>query len=197
MFTLAGQAVSLLELVAAITGLLSVWLARRMHIATWPAGIVSVTCLAGVFHEAKLYADSTLQVAFAALSLYGWREWRRDPGAHRILPVTHIRPSEWAIIAVLGATGTAAAAMFLITRTDSPAPWPDSAILVFSLIATWAQARRRIECWMIWIGVDIVAVPLYVARELPLTAALYVGYMLLCIAAWVEWERRLHRASGS
>ncbi|HYC65500.1 MAG TPA: nicotinamide mononucleotide transporter, partial [Reyranellaceae bacterium] len=64
MLTLAGQQVSTLEIVAALTGLLSVWLARRMHIGTWPAGIVSVSCLAGVFFEAKLYADSVLQVAF-------------------------------------------------------------------------------------------------------------------------------------
>lgn len=193
MFTLAGQAVSALEVVAAVTGLLSVWLARRMHIATWPAGIVSVSCLAGVFFEAKLYADSLLQVAFAALSVYGWREWRRDPEARHVLPVTRIRASEYAAIGAIGAAGTGAVAMFLITRTDSPAPWPDAAILVFSLLATWAQARRKLECWMIWIGVDLVAVPLYVSRGLPLTAALYVAYMFLCIAAWLAWERRLAR----
>ena len=197
MLTLAGQQVSTLEIVAALTGLLSVWLARRMHIGTWPAGIVSVSCLAGVFFEAKLYADSVLQVAFAALSVYGWREWRRDPLAQDVLPVTHIRLREWLVLGLLGAAATALVALFLISRTDSPAPWPDAAILAFSLLATWAQARRRLECWAIWIGVDLVAVPLYASRGLPLTAALYLAYMMLCIAAWLQWEKRLSRASGS
>jgi hypothetical protein len=36
MLTVAGQAVSALELVAFISGLLSVWLTQRMHIANWP-----------------------------------------------------------------------------------------------------------------------------------------------------------------
>ena len=197
MFTLAGQAVPVLEVVAALSGLLSVWLARRLHMGTWPAGIVSVSCLAGVFFEAKLYADAVLQVAFAGLSLYGWREWRRDPQAQHVLPVTHMRPREWVVIGVAGALATVLVATLLITRTDSPAPWPDAAILAFSLLATWAQARRRIGCWMLWIAVDLVAVPLYASRELPLTAALYVAYMLLCIAAWLEWEKRLSRAPGS
>lgn len=192
MFTLAGQPVSVLELVAVVSGLLSVWWAQRMHIANWPAGMVSVGCLAFVFFDAKLYADATLQLALLGLCAYGW--WRWATAGKRSgdeLEVTHASPREIGVALPACAAATWAVATGLMRWTDSPAPWPDAAILVFSLLAIAAQAHRRIECWLLWIGVDLVAMPLYWSRGLPLTMALYGVFLLLCIGGWMKWKERM------
>ena len=190
MLTLAAQSISALELAAFASGLLSVWLAQRLHIANWPAGIVSVLCFAFVFFEARLYAGALLQLAIVVVAAYGWWNWARAKPGHGELRVTRSKRREIALALALGAAGTAAGATALAAWTDNPAPWPDAAVLVFSLLALWGQAHRRVECWLLWIGVDLVAIPLYWSRSLPLTAALYVLFLLLCIRGWRSWERR-------
>lgn len=190
MLTLAGQDVSALEVVAVVSGLASVWLAQRMHIGNWLAGMVSVLCLAFVFFGAKLYADSVLQLVLLAFSAYGWWHWAHARGSAGEFSVTRASAREIATATTLAPLLTWAVASALMRWTDSPVPWPDAAILAFSLVALWAQAHRRVECWLVWIGVDLIAIPLYWSRSLPLTAALYALFLLLCVGGWLKWERR-------
>jgi nicotinamide mononucleotide transporter len=189
--TLAGQTVSGLELAAFVSGLLCVWLTQRMHIANWPLGLVNGVCFFFLFWDAKLYADALLQAVFFSLGIYGWWSWARVQAAAGKLPVTRAGLPEIGAIVGLALVFTSAAASALMAWTDSPAPWPDAAILVLSLLATWAQARRRIESWVLWIVVDLISIPLYWSRSLPLTAVLYVIFLLICIAGLVGWKARL------
>lgn len=46
------QTVSGLESLAFVTGLASVWLALRLHVANWPLGLLGVACFAALFVEA-------------------------------------------------------------------------------------------------------------------------------------------------
>ena len=191
MWTFAGQTVSALELAAFVTGLLSVWLTQRMHVANWPFGLVNVVCFSVLFVEAKLYADALLQVAFFVLGAYGWWTWARAKQAAQALRVTRSSLRELLVLAALGAVGTIGVAQFLVAWTDSPAPWPDAAVLVLSLIATWAQAKCRLESWWIWIAVDVVSIPLYWSRALPLTALLFAVFLCICVAGLASWRARL------
>lgn len=183
-----------IEAIGFATGLLSVWLAQRLHVATWPASLVSVACFAFLFYDARLYAAATLQLGIAVLGLYGWRRWahaRREQGVN----VTMATTRELAAGIALAAAATTGGAWLLATRTDSPLPWPDAAVLALSLLAIWQQARGRLQCWWTWIAVDLVSIPLYASRGLPLTALLYVLFLLLCIAGWRRWRRRMLAAA--
>jgi nicotinamide mononucleotide transporter len=182
--------VSALEAAAFSTGLVSVWLAVRLRAATWPAGIASVACYAILFFEAKLYADAALQLLFIVLGFAGWHGWRRGAAASR-LAVTYASRRERILAAAISLGATAALAMFLGVLTDSPAPGLDAAIFVLSLAALWAQARKKLETWLLWIGVDLISIPVYLARELPLTAALYALFLLLCMAGLRAWRAQL------
>ena len=191
MLTVAGQSISALELVAFVSGLLSVWLTQRMHIANWPVGMFNVVCFAFLFVDAKLYADALLQVAFFVLGAYGWWSWVRTKATEGSLPVTRASLAEIFAVVLLALVFTALAASTLMAWTDSPAPWPDGSVLVLSLLATWAQARRRIESWVLWIVVDLISIPLYWSRSLPLTAILFAIFLVLCIAGLLSWSKRL------
>src|SRR5678815_3153309 len=63
------------EVLAVITGIISVYLSTRENIWSWPTALVNVALYFVVFYEAKLYADMGLQAVYFALSLYGWYEW--------------------------------------------------------------------------------------------------------------------------
>jgi nicotinamide mononucleotide transporter len=61
---------SLLEIVAALFGAVSVYLSARQRIASWPTAIVNVLLSAVVYYRARLYSDTGLQFVYFALSVY-------------------------------------------------------------------------------------------------------------------------------
>jgi nicotinamide mononucleotide transporter len=75
--------------------------------------------------------------------------------------------------------------------TNAAAPVVDAFIAGFSISAQILMARRRIENWVLWILVDIVAVGLYFSRHLYPTSALYLLFLLLSVAGLVGWRRAL------
>jgi len=43
----------------------------------------------------------------------------------------------------------------------------------------------------LWIAVDIISIPVYWSRGLPLTAILYVLFLLICLRGLVAWRAQL------
>lgn len=182
----------MLEAIASITGLVSVVLAARMHVLNWPIGIVSVVCYFVLFWDAKLYADAILQALFAVLCFWGWFAWspgRISPGAVPFSkPVSNMTRADALGTAVLTPLVLLGIGFILQNGTDSPVPWFDALIVSLSLLATALQARWRIECWFVWMAVDIVATPVYWTRALPLTAVLYAIFACICVRGWFAWN---------
>jgi nicotinamide mononucleotide transporter len=190
-FSLWGQPVTGLEVFAFLTGIGAVWYTYRLHIINWPLGIASVGCYAWLFQQARLYADASLQVAFILLGLYGWWTWARERGPRTNIRVTRAPTRESAVVMGTTVAATLLIAWVLTHYTDSPAPLIDAAIFSLSLAATYGQARARLESWWLWIVVDIISIPLYWSRGLPLTAILYVLFLLICLRGLAAWRAQL------
>ena len=58
-----------------------------------------------------------------------------------------------------------------------------------SLVSQWLLNRKRLENWIGWIIVDIIYVPLYVYKELYLTAILYALFLVMAIIGLVQWRQ--------
>jgi HTH-type transcriptional regulator, transcriptional repressor of NAD biosynthesis genes len=54
-----------IEGIAAICGLMCVWLTVRQNVLCWPTGLVQVILYIGVFYHARLYSDLILHVTLA------------------------------------------------------------------------------------------------------------------------------------
>jgi nicotinamide mononucleotide transporter len=187
-----GAPVGWAEAIGAPTGALCVWLLARQHLLNWPLGLVNNVLYVIAFWNAKLYADSSLQVVFFALGVYGWWMWvYGGASGPNTLAVRRTRPGEWVTLGVLSAAGTAGTALLLRTATDSPVPLWDASVLTLSLVATYGQARKLLECWWVWIVVDVISIPLYITRALYPTAALYALFLVLCIGGLRAWRREL------
>ncbi len=182
---------SAVEWIGALAGLSCVWLLARASIWNWPVSIVNTTLYFVVFLRARLYGEALLQVVFTLLGLYGWWSWRFGGARGAELPVRRALRVEVGVALAISIAGTAFAALVLARTTDSPVPIWDSSVLVLSLAATWAQARKVLESWWIWIAVDVISVPLYVARELYPTAVLYTLFLLICVSGLRRWRELL------
>jgi nicotinamide mononucleotide transporter len=84
--------------------------------------------------------------------------------------------------------------LFLKRFTDSTVPTADGLTTALALAATWAQSRKYLQCWWLWIAADLIYIPLYAYKQLWLTAALYVIFLGLCIAGLRAWNADLQGA---
>ncbi|MFZ9745713.1 MAG: nicotinamide riboside transporter PnuC [Opitutaceae bacterium] len=179
------------EAVATLLGLLGVGLMVRQHVWAWPVGIVQVILSGWVFWQSRLYSDVLLQVIFLVLQGYGWWTWTFGrTGAGEALPVTRLGARAGARLTVAGLVATAAWGEGMRRLTDAALPHADAFILVFSVLAQWLQARKRLESWLGWIAVNVVAVGVYGARGLLLFAGLYAVFLGLAVVGFRAWRRR-------
>jgi nicotinamide mononucleotide transporter len=191
-FFLWSAPVTWAEVFGDVAGALCVWLLARQHILNWPLGLANNVLWCVLFWHSKLYADSVLQVCFFVLGVYGWYTWLfGGAGARNSLPVRRTTRREWTWLSLSVCIATVGLGTFLDGQTDSPVPFWDASILTLSLAATYGQAQKAIECWWVWIAVDVISVPLYISRSLYPTAALYVVFGVLCVIGLREWRQAL------
>ncbi|WP_404314122.1 nicotinamide riboside transporter PnuC [Prescottella equi] len=187
-FTAFGAPTSWAEVLGFVTGAWCVWLVGRQSVWNWPIGIANNLVWILLFATAGLFADSALQIVYIALAVWGWRNWVQGR-AGETLAVTGTTGTEWVWLAGAGIAGTGALMLLLDTATSSTVPFWDAVTTVLSLLATWGQATKRWESWLLWITADLIYIPLYLHKGLTLTALLYAGFLLLCIRGLLAWRR--------
>ncbi len=179
----------LLETIAAALVLTNIMLVALRSLWNYLFALLAVSVYAYIFFEAKLYSDAGLQLFFFAVNLYGWWAWSRNKADSGAIAVEHLTlwgKTLWilgSVIAILG-WGTMMARL-----TDASYPYWDAAVAMLSVAAQILMTRRYIENWHWWIVVNAISIPLYVRKDLYLTAAIYT--LLLATAFWglLKWRR--------
>lgn len=187
-FKLAG--LPLIEVAAFVLGVGNLWLIVRQNIWNWPVGLALVTLYFWIFGYQRIYASMGLQVFFFALQIYGWHQWLHGGAGGGARTISRLDPRLGRVLLGISAAGTAALAV-LLTRTADPAPIPDSAATVLSLVAQWMMARKILEHWLVWISVDVLTIGFSLYAGLYPTAVLYAVFLVLCIRGFGEWRRTL------
>lgn len=184
----ALRATAPLELAANAFTAVAIVLAGRNNIHTWWTGVVGTLLFGLLFAQNRLYADVALQLFFVVTGLVGWWKWLR--GQHgEALPVSHAGMASMLRILPLGVGATVAYGAMLHHFTNAYAPFPDSAVLVFSIIGQMLMMQRRVENWGFWLLVNTIATPLYFSRGLHLTAVLYAGFWINALVSWRNWHK--------
>lgn len=177
-----------LEGIAAVFGVVSVFLSTRQNIWSWPTAIVNVALYTVVFFNGRLYGQMGLQAIYLVLSIYGWYQWLHGGEQHTALRVSRASPR---LLVGLMAVNLAAWMLLaaLLRRTDAALPWLDALLTTTSLAAQWMMTRKILENWLLWIAVDIVYVPMFFSQRLYATSLLYAAFLVLAVMGFREWRR--------
>ena len=178
-----------IEIVAAVFGVVSVFLSVRQNIWSWPTAIVNVGLYILVFFQAKLYADTGLQVVYVVLNAYGWYHWLYGGKNRTELPVSRTSARLGALLVGMGLAGTALIGTLLARTTDASLPYLDSMTTSTSLVAQWMMTRKLLENWLVWVAVDVVYIGMYIYKSLYVTAVLYFVFLVLSAMGYVQWRR--------
>jgi nicotinamide mononucleotide transporter len=177
-----------LELAAVALGVANIALLIRRSIWNYPFGIAMVLLYFEVFREARLYSDMVLQLFFLVVQAWGWWQWTRAGGLSGPVAVERQGAKERWLWPIAALVATLVWGTLMHRFTDAAAPWWDAAVAMFSIGAQILLARRKIENWVWWIGVNIIAIGLYWNRDLQLTAGLYLLFLVMCIIGLREWR---------
>jgi len=184
------MASSWLEALAVITGLLSVWYAKKENILVYPTGIISVLIYVYICLTVKLYADMGINAFYFVMSIYGWVKWTRKTPNHQHRPITWASKREWA----WSVTGLVVFFVILVyilkNYTDSNVPVWDALTTAIFIIGMWLMALKKIENWLFWIAGDLASIPLFASKGLILTSFQFTVFLILAVAGYLEWSAK-------
>ena len=108
------------------------------------------------------------------------------------LHVTRTRPRVGALLALIAVAGSAILGVFLHRASDAALPFMDSFLSSTSLVAQWMMTKKLLENWLVWIGVDVLYVGMFIYKGLYLTAGLYAVFLGLAVKGYIDWRRSVN-----
>ena len=156
----------------------------------WLLAALSAGLYLKIFYDVGLFMEASLQVFYIVMAVYGFWVWGSNSSGE------HLRIQRWPLrlhLLILAAVLAAGVGIGLLLArfTEAALPIPDSITTIGALTTTWMVARKVLENWLWWVGIDLVSIVLYLERSLELTALLFAGYVVLALVGWHNWRRLL------
>ncbi|MEO0575766.1 MAG: nicotinamide riboside transporter PnuC [Pseudomonadota bacterium] len=187
---LAAQmaAMSVLEGIAVTLAIAYLVLAIRQSVWCWPCAFVSTALYIYLFGNVSLYMESTLNLFYMVMAVYGFYRWRQGATTTAAAPVVVLRAQSHIAAALVIAVLIALSATLLTRYTDQVLPAVDAFTTWTAVWATWLTAREVLENWWYWVAIDLVSAALCFERGLPLTGLLFVVYLFMIPFGYVAWK---------
>ena len=183
-----------IEIAGAALGLIYLALAIRENRLCWVAGAASSLLFLWVFWRVDLIMQSLLQIYYVGIAAHAWVHWGK-PKANEGEPITRLSGREHSMALALLVALTIAT-LALRQSFASTAAILDALTSWGGVIATWFVARKKLDAWLYWIGIDAATVTLYLQADLLASAALYALFTALAFVGWREWQKSYHEQSA-
>lgn len=205
LFTVWGYEMSYIEFFGTIFSLWCVWLVAKNNILTWPVGMVGIVLFGFLFWQIQLYSDFIEQIYFFFMSIYGWWMWSsmkktKQKTAQTKLKITLNSKQSNKIYVVVIVLGTIVMGYFVghinlyfpqIFPEQASFPYLDAFTTVMSFAATILMAKKKIECWYLWILVDVIGVGLYFEKDVVFVSFLYLIFLFIATKGYFIWRKEL------
>lgn len=191
---------SWVELIGTVLNLGCVYLASRARTLNWPVGIIGSVFYIALFYQLRLYSDLGEQIYFVLTGFWGWWLWSWGVKKDEAGEVGYDTPRHnfMSLVAVIVGSLLLARFMgnvhlYLPALFPQPADYPfwDAFTTVMSFVATILMARKRIECWYLWILVDIIGIWLYWTKGVKFISLEYVIFLVLATRGLFDWKGQL------
>lgn len=183
-----------LEFIAFLLGILSVWFAKKENIWVYPTGLIATVITSYLLLIAGYLGDMMINAYFSIMSIYGWYVWSKKGSCNDDLPITRTTKNE-KLTGVLLFFITIFV-VFAIYNFFDYKIHKDNYIDIFAsglfFTAMWYMALKKIENWTLWIIGDIIVTPLYAYRGLGMLSLQYLIFTILAISAYKEWKSILN-----
>ena len=186
---------TILEIIAVVFGLLSVWYAKQNHILVYPTGMISTAIFVYLLFQWGLLGDMMINGYYFVVSVFGWYIWTRKVDEEHYTPISVTTPKEKWISAVIF-TATLIFVYIVYNTFDKWTSWTayvDTLTTAIFFVGMWLMAKRKIENWIYWIIGDVISVPLYFYKGLTFTSFQYLIFTVIAIFGFFAWKKHLNK----
>lgn len=180
---------SVLEIIAVLISVLGVTLTIKRHIACWVVNFIACLLYAYLFFEYQLYGETVLQTLFMGMAIYGFYQWKTTQQDTQAIVIQTLSQNKMLQQLILSMGLGLIFGLSLMQWTQASVPLLDAQLAALSLLATYWTSRKYLTTWLLWIVVDLLYVGMFIYKALFLTAALYVGFVVLAYLGWREWSK--------
>ncbi|HEX9826296.1 MAG TPA: nicotinamide riboside transporter PnuC [Flavobacteriaceae bacterium] len=185
-----------LEAIAFVFGILSVWYAKKANILVYPSGIICTVITVYLLYINQYFGDMMMNIYYSVMSVYGWWNWSRKRDNKYVVPISRTNTREKQI-GVLFFILTVIVTYIVYKGFGYPMQVPNYIDIVTSGIfftAMWYMANKKLENWTLWIIADIITIPLYAYRGLGMLSLQYLIFTILAIQGYIEWKKSLNNS---
>lgn len=189
---------SLLEYIAVVAGIISVWFSKKENIWVYPTGLVSTIIYIYLSFKYHLLGEASVNVFYTVMSIYGWVLWARKDRQHRpVLHITFSSPKEWMQQLLMFALFYAA--LFFALRylqaafAEGAIPWADGFASATAYTGMLLMARKKVESWLWWMATNTASIPLYFVKGLVFTSVFFLVLLIMAVFGFLEWRERAKR----
>lgn len=197
-----------LEVIATIFGLLSVYFSIKKNIWVYPTGIISTVLFIYIMFVFGLLGDMLINVYYSVMSIYGWILWSKSSEDHIHVEVKKASKNDWSFGSALffGSLLFVGLIYYFKPFIDNQfsmegvklglyhldwANYTDIVTTSLFLVGMYFMAKRNLENWIFWIVADIVCVPMMLYKGLGFTALQYLIFTVMAIVGYLEWKKNL------
>ena len=183
-----------LEIIAVVFGIASVFYSRANNIFVFPTGIISTGIFVYLLLKWSLLGDMLVNIYYFIMSIYGWFVWTRKIDSTHTTPITKMTTAD-----TRNAMALFIASIFivltiyivfdkLVVEQQQWIPYTDIFTTAVFFVGMWLMAKRKIEHWYFWIVANIISIPLYFIKGFTFTSFQYVIFLILAVWGVVEWR---------
>ena len=185
-----------LELIAVVSGIVSVWLAKKESVLLYPIGSLSVIIWFYLCYNSNLFGQSLVNFFFLIMNIYGWYNWLRKKEDNS----NFVNVSSNSFRDNLISIGAVVLLIPILYFGLKPFQAADNSlffvlvemfITAMNFVAMWLMAWKRIENWIFWIISDILCIPLFVYNEYYLSVVQFVFFIVIAFMGYYQWKKQL------
>ena len=183
-----------LEVLAAVFGIASVWFAKKESIWVFPTGIVSTAIYVYICFNFTLYGDLIINIYYTLMSVYGWYMWSKMVKGHHLEITVLNKKDSLKALGIFVSTAVFVILVYLyFDRFDRMTDYFDTFTTGVFFAAMWLMANKKMEHWLLWIAGNIISIPLYFIKGLGFTGIQFIIFLILAILGYLEWKKILNK----
>jgi len=186
----------ILESIVLVTGIMSVWYAKKENILVYPTGLIATIITVYLFFRDGLLGDMMMNFYWSAMSIYGWWNWSRKKEGKKIVQISRTTMNEKLIgIGLFFGTMLINYGVYKIFGHEiETSNYVDIFTSGIFFTAMWYMALKKLENWTLWIIADLITIPLYAYRGWGMLSLQYLIFIILAIQAYSAWKKSLNKS---
>ena len=186
----------LLEIIAVVFGILSVWFSKKNNILVYPTGMISTSIFTYLLFKWSLLGDMMINAYYFMMSIYGWYIWTRKVN-NIVTPISKVSSPEkiTSFIIFFFSLSFVYGIYNYFDKWGSYTSYIDNFTTAVFFVAMWLMANRKIENWIFWIIGNIISIPLYFYKGLTFTSIQYIIFTVIAISGYYTWKKILDNSN--